>query len=150
MSVALASSLKIPSAWADKVGTWTSVACVLHCLFTPALLSFSVVLAHSLPSEEKVHRTLAVIIAAIGALALVRGFRAHGRTRILVLMAVGLTLIFAGAWWGDSLPRHWMEVLITFTGSVFMISAHRLNHTFCGQCRCAMVAPRAISGLRKQ
>ncbi len=50
-------------------------------------------------------------------------------------MAVGLALIFAGAYWGNALPSHRAEVLITFAGSGFMIAAHRINHTFCNHCR---------------
>lgn len=125
------------SPWIDTVGIWTSVLCVIHCLATPFLLSFSVVLAHYIPSEERTHRTLAVLIALIGAVAILRGFRAHRRRRVLILTAAGMGCIAAGAWFGDLLPEHWMEVGVTFCGSTCMISAHRLNHTFCRRCRCA-------------
>ncbi len=125
------------SPWADWAGVGTSALCVIHCIVTPFLLSFSVVLAHFLPSEESTHRWLAIGIAAIGAIALVRGFRIHRRARVLLMMGTGLAFIFAGAWWGHLLTHHWMEVAITFTGSAFMISAHRFNHTFCRECICA-------------
>jgi hypothetical protein len=122
---------------ADRIGIWTSTLCVVHCLFTPILLSISTVLAHFLPSEEVVNRSLAVAIAAIGAVALLRGFRRHRRARVLSFSGVGLTFIFSAAWWADSLPHHWMNVTITFVGSALMITAHRLNHTFCRGCSCA-------------
>ena len=121
----------------DQIGVWTSTACVIHCLLTPVVLSISSVSAHFLPSEEKTHRTLAVAIAALGAIALVRGFRRHCSSRVLVLMAVGLGLIFGGAYWGDRLPSHAAEVLVTMIGSGFMIAAHRANHTFCRDCSCS-------------
>ncbi len=121
----------------DRIGIWTSTACVIHCLVTPFLLSFSAVSAHFLPSEEKTHRTLAVAIAALGAIALVRGFRRHRSLRVLALMALGLLFIFGGAYWGDRLPSHAAEVLVTMIGSGFMISAHRMNHTFCRDCDCS-------------
>ncbi len=134
---AQSASTKLPSPWADRVGVWTSVLCVVHCLFTPILLSLSAAFAHFLPSEERVHRSLAVAIAAIGALALLRGFRRHRRARVLLLLTSGLATIFAAAWWGDHLPHHWMEVAVTFAGSTLMITAHRMNHTFCRECSCA-------------
>jgi hypothetical protein len=28
-------------------------------------------------------------------------------------------------------------VVITFVGGCFMIAAHRLNHTFCNDCKCS-------------
>jgi hypothetical protein len=127
-------ALAIP---ADRLGIWASALCVVHCLLTPIVLSLSVVSAHFLPSEERTHRALAVVVATLGALALVKGYRAHRRLRILFLMVVGLGCIFTGAYLGDRLPSHLVEVLITFTGSAFMITAHRMNHTFCHDCSCS-------------
>ena len=119
---------------ADTFGIWVSALCVVHCIATPLLLSMSAVVAHLLPAEESVHRTLATVVAAAGGIALIRGFRIHGRKRILALMAAGLAFIFFGAWFGDSLPSHLFEVGITMTGSALMIAAHRMNHTFCNDC----------------
>ncbi len=127
-------SLAIP---VDQLGIWTSALCVIHCLVTPIALSISAVSAHFLPSEERTHRTLAVVIATLGALALVRGYRSHRSLRVLLIMITGLSCIFAGAFWGDRLPSHWAEVLITLIGSGFMIAAHRMNHTFCRGCSCS-------------
>lgn len=126
-----------PRVWADRLGIWTSVLCVAHCLLTPVLLSFSAVLAHLLPGEETVHRSLATLVACFGAFALLNGFRRHRRRRVLLLLFAGLGCIFTAAWFGDRLPAHGWEVAITFFGSALMIAAHRLNHTFCGQCGCA-------------
>jgi hypothetical protein len=123
--------------WADTLGVWTSSLCFVHCLLTPVLLSFSAVAAHFLPSEERTHRSLALIVALLGTIALVNGFRTHRRARVILLMAAGLACIFGGAWWGDRLPSHATEVGVTFLGSSLMIAAHRLNHTFCKSCRCA-------------
>jgi len=129
---------------ADNLGIWASVFCTVHCILTPVLISFSAVFAHFIPGEERTHRTLAIGVAALGAIALFRGFRIHGRRRILALMTVGLLCIFMGAFYGDRLPAHAYEVGITLTGSIFMISAHRLNHTFCKACtQCSHHQPRA-------
>jgi peptidoglycan/LPS O-acetylase OafA/YrhL len=123
---------------ADKLGIWASALCVVHCIVTPVLISASAVFAHLIPGEEKTHRTLAVGVAALGAIALVKGFRTHGRRRILGLMALGLGFIFGGAFYGDRLPSHGYEVVVTMIGSLLMITAHRMNHTFCSDCgRCS-------------
>ena len=116
---------------------WTSALCVVHCLLTPVLISFSAVIAHLLPAEESVHRSLAMLVASFGAFALIAGFRKHRRTLILFLMLGGLSCIAGAAWFGDKLPSHAAEVMITFLGSVFMVTAHRLNHTFCRTCVCS-------------
>ena len=119
---------------ADTFGIWVSALCVVHCIATPIFISTSAVVAHFLPAEESVHRTLAAVVAAVGGIALIRGFRIHGRKRILVLMAAGLACIFFGAWFGDRLPSHTFEVGVTIIGSALMIGAHRMNHTFCSDC----------------
>jgi hypothetical protein len=106
----------------------------VHCLLTPVLLSASVTLAHLLPGEESTHRALAAIVATLGAIALIRGFRIHGKRRILAWMAMGLGCIFFAAWFGDRLPSRAWEIGLTMTGSAFMILAHRRNHTFCSNC----------------
>ena len=121
----------------DQIGVWTSTLCVVHCLLTPVVLSLSAVSAHFLPSEERTHRTLAVAIAALGAIALIKGYRNHRSLRVLLLMVTGLAFIFGGAFWGNHLPSHGVEVLVTLIGSGFMIAAHRTNHTFCRDCSCS-------------
>lgn len=130
------------SAWSDTLGMWTSILCFLHCLFTPILLSFSAVLAHALPGEEGVHRSLAILVALFGGVSLLLGFRKHRKTRVLLLMMLGLGLICCSAWFGDRLPSHAFEVAITFAGSLCMIAAHRTNHTFCRSCRCTESSSR--------
>ena len=119
----------------DRVGVLASSICFVHCLATPVVLSFSAVFAHLLPSEEHTHRVLAAAVALIGAIALGAGYRRHKRGGILILAAVGLALIFGGAWFGDRLPSHWAEVAVTLAGSCCMIAAHRRNHTFCRRCQ---------------
>jgi hypothetical protein len=131
----MSTSSRVSAFSADKLGIWASALCVVHCIVTPVLISASAVFAHLIPGEEKTHRTLAVGVAALGAIALVKGFRTHGRRRILGLMALGLGFIFAGAFYGDRLPSHGYEVAVTMAGSALMITAHRMNHTFCSDCR---------------
>jgi MerC mercury resistance protein len=80
---------------------------------------------------------LAVAIALLGAIALIKGYRNHRSLRVLFLMVAGLAFIFGGAFWGDHLPSHGVEILVTLIGSGFMIAAHRTNHTFCRDCSCS-------------
>jgi hypothetical protein len=122
--------------WADRLGVWASVACAVHCLLTPLLLSFSPVFVHLLPGEEAFHRRLAILVAGTAAVAVFYGFRKHGRRRVLLLMGAGLALIIGTAWWGHLFANHALEVGVTILGSTLLIAAHRLNHTFCRSCEC--------------
>ena len=73
-------------------------------------------------------------IAAVGLFAVLRGLRRHGKRRVLGLMVLGLLLIAGAALFGQSLPSRWMEVAVTLLGSVFLILAHLLNHSFRRRC----------------
>lgn len=119
----------------DRAGIAASALCFLHCLAAPVLLSLSAVYAHLLPSEEATHRTLAVGVTLIGVIALGFGYRRHKKRISLAIAGAGVALIFFGAFYGDLLPSHWQEVVITLAGSCCMIAAHRLNHTFCNSCK---------------
>jgi hypothetical protein len=120
---------------ADRLGIIASALCFVHCILTPVVLSLSAVWAHYLPSEERFHRALAVLVAAIGCFAIINGYRKHRRLRVLLLMSTGLSFIFAGAYLGDRLPSHIAEITVTMTGSSLMITAHLVNHTFCKNCQ---------------
>ena len=124
----------LTAAYFDNLGMLASALCTVHCLATPLVLAFSPVLAHFLPAEESTHRAMAVMVACLGGLALLPGFRSHRRLLIPILMLLGLSCIAGAAWWGDALPAHAWEVAITCAGSALMIAAHRLNHTFCKTC----------------
>ncbi len=119
---------------ADQLGIAASTFCFLHCVVTPIVFSLSIVSAHFLPSEERTHRVLAVVVSAIGGIAAVSGYTKHRRVRVITLIAAGLFCIFFGAYWGDHLPSHQAEVAVTLLGSCLMIAGHKINHTFCKDC----------------
>ncbi len=120
---------------ADRLGIIASALCFVHCILTPVVLSLSAVWAHYLPSEEGLHRVFAVMVASIGCVALIGGYRRHRRSRVLYLMSAALSLIFAGAYFGNRLPSHLSEIVVTMMGSSLLISAHVINHTFCKNCQ---------------
>lgn len=122
---------------ADRLGIIASAVCFVHCMVTPVVLSLSAVWVHYLPSDERFHRLMAITVAGLGGLAAAAGYRRHRRVRVLVLMGGGLSLIFAGAWFGNLMPSHLTEIVTTMSGSCLMITAHLFNHTFCKKCdRC--------------
>jgi hypothetical protein len=134
-SPALAQIRELCEEHLDRVGIVTSTLCFVHCVATPVVLSLSAVSSHFLPSEEHTHRLLAVFVTILGALATGFGYRAHRRKRVLGAVLLGLLLICSGAYFGDLLPSHASEVAITLAGSCCMIIAHRMNHTFCRNCK---------------
>jgi peptidoglycan/LPS O-acetylase OafA/YrhL len=119
---------------ADQLGILASALCAVHCLATPVLISSSALCARYMPGEERTHRSLALAVAVLGALALARGFRAHRRKRVPGLMAAGLACLLAGAFGGESLPPMLPELGLTLAGSACMILAHGCNWRCCRAC----------------
>jgi hypothetical protein len=129
---------QIQELWAehiDRIGMITSGLCFIHCIAAPVILSLSAVSSHFIPSEEHTHRLLAVFVTIVGTAAIGFGYRRHKKKRVLLAASLGLALICSGAYFGDLLPSHGSEVAVTLAGSCCMIFAHRVNHTFCKNCK---------------
>jgi hypothetical protein len=76
---------------AERLGIIASAVCFAHCILTPVVLSLSAVWAHYLPSEERFHRFIALLVAAVGCFAIVNGYQKH---HVAVTMA-GSSLMIA-------------------------------------------------------
>jgi ABC-type methionine transport system permease subunit len=119
----------------DRAGMVASALCFVHCIAAPVFLSLSAVFFHFMPSEEHTHRVLAVFVTSVGAAAIGFGYPRHKKRRVLAVALLGLVLICCGAYFGDLLPSHRSEVAVTLVGSICMIFAHYMNHTFCRNCK---------------
>jgi hypothetical protein len=119
----------------DAIGIGASTLCAVHCLLLPFMLAFAPALAHFLPGDEAVHRTLACSLAAVGLVAFRAGYKVHRKKIVLVLLTAGIAGVTAGAYAGQRLPSHRWEVGITLLGGAFLVSAHALNRTLCRSCK---------------
>jgi hypothetical protein len=80
----------------DRIGVTASVLCAIHCAVTPVFFllapSFGRVWAH--PAS---HWLVALLVVPLAAVALLAGFRRHGRRWILGAGILGMSLVIAGA-----------------------------------------------------
>ena len=122
---------------ADTLGVTVSGACAVHCALTPLLLALAPGLAHYLPGDETVHRSLALAVLFAGSLALVRGYRTHRKLIVLIGFVAGAGLVVVGAIAGETLGSHVAEICVTVSGSALMVASHWKNRAFCTACgRC--------------
>ncbi|HVH87687.1 MAG TPA: MerC domain-containing protein [Terriglobales bacterium] len=119
---------------ADTLGISASGACMVHCALTPLLLALAPGLAHYVPGDEIVHRSLAALVLSAGALALVQGYRVHRKRIVLLGFAAGSMLVLAGATAGRLLGSHLAEIFVTVAGSASMVTSHWKNRAFCHAC----------------
>lgn len=119
----------------DKLGIAGSGLCLLHCLALPVLVGVLPSLGLAFLADEIVHEILAFALIAFAALAFIPGYRRHQDKRVVGLMAIGLGLILSAIWGASFLDLHGAgETVLSVAGSVFLISAHYLNHSFCKNC----------------
>ena len=122
------------AAW-DKLGMTGLALCLLHCLALPLVAGALPTLGVAFLADEAVHEILAFALIALAALAFAPGFRRHRDARVLVLMAAGLGLILFATWGGAFIDlSEPAEVVVSVMGSLFLIAAHYLNHSFCQTC----------------
>jgi hypothetical protein len=127
----------------DYFGMAVSAACVVHCLLTPLAVALFPAFAHAIPASESIHRSLVIVVISIGVLAFRSGYKRHRRRIVLLPMAIGMGTMVAAVLLGDSLS-HLAETLVTLIGSVFVIRAHWMNHSFCRDCsRCVPVREKS-------
>jgi hypothetical protein len=119
---------------ADLAGVTASGVCLIHCLLTPFLISLAPDLVPYLPGDVWFHRTLAVGIVLLGAVAFFPGYLLHRRRSLLIPVSLGIVLILLVACCGETLSRP-VELILNVSGSLLLVAAHLLNRSFCRQCR---------------
>jgi hypothetical protein len=123
------------AAYWDKLGIAGSGLCLIHCLALPVVVGILPGLGIAFLADEIVHQLLAFLLIAFAALAFIPGYRRHHDKRVLLLMATGLGLILFATWGGALVDLHGAgETVLSAAGSVLLISAHLLNHSFCRSC----------------
>lgn len=118
---------------ADLAGVTASTICLIHCLLTPIVISVFPDILPYLPGDASVHRLLAIGVLLFGLIGFLPGFLVHRRKPLLALIAAGIMLVLIVAWNGSL--NHILELALSVTGSLMLVTAHLLNRSFCRQCR---------------
>lgn len=119
---------------ADLAGVTASGVCLVHCLLTPFLISLAPDLLPYLPGDIWFHRTLAVGIVLLGAVAFFPGYLLHRRRFLLIPVSMGIVLILLVACYSETLSKP-VELILNISGSLLLVAAHLLNRSFCRRCR---------------
>lgn len=123
------------AAYWDKLGIAGSGLCLVHCLALPVVVGMLPSLGIAFLADEMVHEILAFALIAFAALAFIPGYMRHRDNRVLSLMAAGLGLILFATWGEALVDLHGAgETIVSVAGSILLISAHLLNHSFCQAC----------------
>jgi hypothetical protein len=116
----------------DRTAQALSLLCTVHCLATPLVLGALPALRPGFLEGPSVHAALALVLLALGAAALVPGYRRHRRRRVLALAVAGYAVLLSAL-----LPcvGEGLERALTLCASALLIAAHAQNRGACAQCR---------------
>lgn len=116
----------------ERVATWLSAACAVHCLLVPvasALVPLVGVSGHASRLDGRYEDWLHVLVVAGGLLSLLVGYRRHREARIAAAMGLGIALYLAG----HAAEHAWYGVLISVVGGLGLAAASfwsaRQGHT---------------------
>jgi hypothetical protein len=135
-----------PSRW-DLVGATTSLVCAVHCGLSPLIVIMAPLVGMVATGDETLHRVLMVVVPPVALLAFARGYAAHRRRGVLLLGAIGISLIA-----GSALP--WIETMAALEGTMgaaggaLLFAAHMRNRRLCCSataCGRAATGPHAVA-----
>lgn len=110
----------------DALGIATSLACAIHCLFLPLLLTSLPVIGLEWLVSEGFEIFMILLAFAIGVNALYHGYRKHHHTWLpMLLFSVGFLFLTARLWW------HEAELFLLIPAVIGIVSAHYLNYRRC-------------------
>ena len=116
--------------WIDQFGAGLSLACALHCLAAPLLLSLLPFAGLGFLASESIETALlgASLVLAVGSLC--RGFRIHQQRRTFLLLGAAFLLILGGRF----SPEETSEVVCIVLGAGLLAGGHLLNRHLCKTC----------------
>jgi hypothetical protein len=100
-----------------------SLACAVHCLLTPIVVTLLPLIGHQLHESHWVEALLVGVAAAIGYLTLGYHYRRHGRIAPLAILTSGLAAIVLGH---TVLPEQ-AGLPVTILGSLLLAGAQLLD-----------------------
>lgn len=125
----------------DKISIGLSMACTVHCLALPVLLTMVPALASLGLNDERFHMWMVIAVIPCSILALVQGCRKHKKYLLVGIVTAGLTLLVLAVFAGEQVGEVGEKVL-TVVGSLFVAVGHSLNYWYCRKndkdnCECA-------------
>ena len=115
----------------DKAAIGLSLACALHCLMVPLLLTlFPPTMLLGL-QDERIHLGLLAFIIPISVFTLTLGCRLHKSLLVVASGVVGVGILIFSALLGHEVGGHTLETVGTILGSGIVAGSHILNFKSC-------------------
>lgn len=113
----------------DKVGTWVSLGCAIHCVLVPFFITILPLLGLSFLKEGPFEVGMIIFAVTVATLSLCWGSRIHGTHKTLLFVAAALVFFIFGHEHHSS--AHWYFMA---TGGLCLVAGHLLNRHLCRTC----------------
>ena len=115
----------------DRVGSWLSLACVVHCLALPVAVGVFPLLGLQLLEDERIEIGFLVIGATFALIATLWGLHRHGAVRMVAIFSAAIGVML----WGYLMGEETIEGrLVLAAGAFALFISHRLNRRLCESC----------------
>ena len=115
----------------DRVGSWLSLACVVHCLALPVAVGVFPLLGLQLLEDERIEIGFLVIGATFALIATLWGLHRHGAVRMVAILSAAIGVML----WGYQMGEETIEGrLVLAAGAFALFVSHRLNRRLCESC----------------
>jgi hypothetical protein len=112
----------------DKIAIGLSFMCVLHCIALPlTLVALPSVTSLLALNDERFHLWLVFAVIPISLFAVLLGYLHHKRLNVLLISAVGLSMLVGAAMFGHEVLGEKGEVVLTLFGAVLIAYSHISN-----------------------
>jgi hypothetical protein len=112
----------------DKIAIGLSFMCVLHCIALPlTLVAMPSVTSLLALNDERFHLWLVFAVIPISLFAVLLGYLHHKRLNVLLISAVGLSMLVGAAMFGHEVLGEKGEVVLTLFGAVLIAFSHISN-----------------------
>ena len=115
----------------DRIGSWLSLACVVHCLALPVAVGVFPLLGLQLLEDERIEIGFLVIGATFALIATLWGLHRHGAVRMVAIFSAAIGVML----WVYQMGEETIEGrLVLAAGAFALFISHRLNRRLCESC----------------
>jgi predicted tellurium resistance membrane protein TerC len=86
------------------------------------------------PGEDATHHAFGLIVMVTGAIAFAKAYERHRQRFVLAMLVLGMVVLALGTYSHTFIHDEWVSLVLVMSGSMTLLIAHYLNHTFCRLC----------------
>jgi hypothetical protein len=113
--------------YADTLGIFASIACLIHCLALPALLFLAPAFSRFAVHDDRTHVFLAAFVVSFCLLGILPGYLRHAQKKVLMMMLGGLSLVLFATFSSALLLGETWEIPLITVGNLLVVAAHYNN-----------------------